>query len=316
MIAEVEVSRKKMILADLSLLIVAVFWGSNFVVMKASLELIPPFTYLGLRFLAAAVLVAVVFWRKMRQVTSQDLLIGSLIGFFLFAGFGFQTIGLLYTTPAKSGFITGTAVVIVPFLYILVTRKSPGWLSFAGGFLAAVGLFLLSASETFGLEFGDALTFISAILFAAHIISLGIFAPRRDPLILAAVQMAFVGLANLSIALFVEPIAGMLAHPPIIWGAIFYAVFFCTIGAFVTQTVAQRFTLPTHAALILSTEAVFAGLFSLLFWEELFTLQKLAGALLIFTGIAVTELKPILAARAAKRQAEAPVSTAPNSEHL
>lgn len=294
-------SNKKMLLADISLFIVAVFWGSNFVIMKEALELIEPFTYLGLRFSLAALILAAVYRRKMLRVKREDILIGSLVGFFLIAGFGFQTVGLLITTPAKSGFITGTSVIIVPFLYFLVTRKSPGWPSVSGGILAAVGLFLLSSNEHFRLEFGDLLTFIAAILFAAHVVALGVYAPRRDPISLATLQLAFAGAAAFAVALFVEPLEGMLLHPPVIWGAIFYAILFCTIGAFVTQTIAQRFTPPTHAALILSLEAVFAGLFSYFFWNELFTLQKLAGALFIFTGITVTEVKPLLAARAERR---------------
>lgn len=294
---EETISRKKMIIADISLVIVALFWGSNFVIMKEALEQIEPFTYLGLRFCLAALLLAAVYWRKMMRIRRSDLLAGSLVGFFLFAGFGFQTIGLLYTTPAKSGFITGTSVIIVPFLYFLVIRKSPGWHSFSGGILAAAGLFLLSSNEYFRLESGDALTFISAILFAAHVVALGIYAPRHDPIHLATLQLAFAGVASFAVALVFEPLQGMLSHAPFIWAAIFYAVLFCTIGAFVTQTVAQRFTPPTHAALILSLEAVFAGLFSYLFWNEMFTLQKLAGALLIFAGIAVTELAPLFSAR-------------------
>ena len=301
LLTETAVSRKKMFLADISLVLVALFWGSNFVLTKAALDLIPPFTYLGLRFIIAAVLLALACWRKIIKATRQDLFAGSLVGFFLCAGFAFQTVGLLHTTPAKSGFITGTSVVIVPFLYILITRKSPGWFSFAGGFMATVGLFLLSGAS-FKPELGDALTFICAIIFAAHVVALGVFAPRQDPVILTILQMAFTGVGSLVLALFFEPVSGMFSHPPLIWGAILYAVLFCTIGAFLTQTTAQRFTLPTHAALILSTEAVFAGIFSFLFWSESFTMQKLAGALLIFAGIALTELKPVLEARAARRQ--------------
>ena len=305
------IPRKKMYIADISLLIVAVFWGSNFVIMKGALDLITPFAYLGLRFSLAALILAVLFWKRMRQITKQDLLIGSLLGFFLFSGFGFQTIGLLYTTPAKSGFITGTSVVIVPFLCFLLTRISPGWPAFAGGALAAFGLFLLSANEAFGFEFGDLLTMISAVLFAAHIVSLGRFAPRRDPIMLATVQLAFTGLASFASAVFTEPIEGMLTHPPLIWGAIFYAVLFCTIGAFVTQALAQRLTPPTHAALILCLEAVFAGVFSYFFWDELFTLRKLTGALLIFAGIAIAEIKPLLDNRADKRKAACLTSITP-----
>lgn len=294
---------RKMITADISLFFVAVFWGSNFVIMKEALEVIAPFTYLGLRFLVATLFLAPLFWKRVARASSQDLAAGCLIGFFLFAGFSFQTVGLLYTTPAKSGFITGIAVVIVPFLYYLVTKRFPGWAAFVGGGLAACGLYLLTVGDTFNLGFGDMLTLISAFLFASHIIAIALHAPRRDPLVLAVIQIAFTGLASTVMALFFESTAGMFIHPPLIWGAILYAVLFCTIGAFVTQTTAQRFTPPAHVALILSLEAVFAGIFSYFFWGELFTVRKLSGAMLILLGIIIAELSSVIAAKSAARQA-------------
>ncbi len=294
---------KKMVLADLSLFFVAVFWGSNFVIMKEALEIIEPFTYLGLRFMLAAFMLAPLFWRRLARASLSDYLAGGLIGLFLFGGFAFQTVGLLYTTPAKSGFITGTAVVIVPFMYFFVTRRSPGWWAFLGGLLAATGLYLMSVDEVTGFNLGDGLTLICAFLFAAHIIAIAIHVRRRDPIVLAISQIAFTGLASFAVALIFEPAEIMFHQPLLIWGAILYAVVFCTIGAFVTQTIAQRYTPPTHAVLILSLEAVFAGLFSYLFWDELFTVQKLTGAALIFAGILVAEMRPLITAKLADRRA-------------
>ncbi|MDY6827413.1 MAG: DMT family transporter [Bacillota bacterium] len=294
---------KKIIIADISLLLVALFWGSNFVVMKDALEVIAPFTYLGLRFTIAAFLLAVIFWKRLRKAPAGDYLAGCLIGLFLFSGYGFQTIGLLYTTPANSGFITGITVVIVPFIYFLIYRKSPGWWAFLGGGLAAVGLYLLSANEYMGFGFGDMLTLVSAFLFAAHLIAIAVYVQNRDPIVLAVVQVGFTGLASFGAALLFETTGALFSHSLSIWGAILYAIIFCTIGAFVTQTIAQRYTPPTHAALILSTEAVFAGLFSYLFWDEIFTARKLFGAVLILAGILLTELRPVIAAKLAARRA-------------
>ena len=292
-----QTSDRKVILADLSLLFVALFWGSNFVIMKQAFEVIEPFTYLGIRFCIAAMLLAMFFWKRLLNAPVGDYMAGCLIGLFLFTGYAFQTVGLLYTTPANSGFITGTAVVIVPFLYFFVTRHSPGWGAVFGGGLAAAGLYLFSVNETMGLGFGDLLTLVGAFLFATHLIAIAIHVRKRDPIVLAVTQIAFTGLASLAVALLFEPIGGMFSHPLIIWGAILYAVIFCTIFAFVTQTIAQRYTPPTHAVLILSTEAIFAGLFSYFFWEEIFTVRKLVGAALILAGILVTELRPVLSAR-------------------
>ncbi len=307
---------KKTVLADLSLFFVAIFWGSNFIIMKEALEIIYPFTYLGLRFLLAALLLAPFFWKRLIKAPVRDYLDGCLIGLFLFGGFAFQTVGLLYTTPANSGFITGTAVVIVPFLYFLVTRRSPGLWAYLGGIVAAAGLYLLSVNETVGFGFGDALTLVCAFLFAAHLVAIAICVRRSDAIVLAVTQIAFTGLASFAIAVFFEPADIIFFQPLIIWGAIFYAVIFCTIGAFVTQTIAQRYTPPTHAVLILSLEAVFAGLFSYLFWEEIFTLQKLSGAFLILLGILITELRPVLVARAAARRAAIVRKGAPPSSEI
>ncbi len=295
--------KRKMLLADLSLLFVAIFWGSNFVIMKHAFEVIAPFTYLGIRFCLAALILAIFFWRRLLRATKGDYLAGCLIGLFLFSGYVFQTIGLLYTTPAKSGFITGTAVIIVPFLYYLITRHSPGWWAFFGGALAAVGLYLFSVDQSMGLNIGDGLTLIGAFLFAAHLIAIAIHVRRRDPIVLSVTQIAFTGVICFFIALVFEPTEAMFNQPLLIWGAILYAIIFCTIGAFVTQTIAQRYTPPTHAVLILSTEAIFAGLFSYFFWGEIFTAQKLTGAALILAGILVTELRPLIAARLAQSRA-------------
>ncbi len=297
--------RKKMVMADISLVFVALFWGSNFVIMKHAFEVIEPFTYLGIRFCLAAFLLAIIFWKRLARASTADLRAGAVIGFFLLTGYVFQTIGLLYTTPAKSGFITGTSVVIVPFLYFLITRRSPGWWAFLGGALAAVGLFFLSVDEATGFGFGDGLTLIGAFLFAGHLISIAMYVKERDPIVLSVVQIAFTGIACMAIALIFEPTAGMFSHSLAIWGAILYAVLFCTIGAFVTQTIAQRYTPPTHAVLILSTEAVFAGLFSYFFWNEIFTMQKIGGAFLILAGILITELRPVLAAKIRAHRAAA-----------
>lgn len=285
--------RRRVLLADGGLLLVALFWGSNFVIMKEALEEITPLTYLGLRFALAFLLLLLFFWRRFKGVTLNDILVGSLVGLFLSTGFIIQTLGLLHTTPAKSGFITSTSVIMVPFLHYLLTRVSPGWWSFFGCALATLGLYSLSAEGPLALGYGDLLTLVAASLFAIHIVAFGIFSPKKDFITLATIQLGFSGILCLILAALLET-GPMLSYSPSIWGAILYAVLFCTIGAFVTQTAAQRYTPATHTALILSLEAVFAGLFSYFFWNELFTLQKILGAALILFGILTTELGPYL----------------------
>lgn len=281
---------KRGTIADLALLLVAVVWGSNFVIMKDALDHITPFAYLGIRFTLSFLIMVVIFWERVKKINVQDIIAGSIIGFFLFAGFATQTIGLLYTTPGKSGFITGINVIIVPFLYYMVTKKFPGWWPLVGGIFAVIGLGFLSLNESFTINIGDLLTLMCAFLFAGHIVSIGVFAPQRDPIILTIIQLGFTGIVNNLIALMWEPLP--VGISPGIWAAILYAVVFCTIGAFVIQNVAQRYTPSTHAALILCLEAVFAVIFSYLFWGEELTVRMVIGCVFIFAGVIVTELKP------------------------
>lgn len=289
---------KTLIVADLSLVLVALVWGANFVIMKDALERITPFAYLGVRFLLATFFLAAGFWRSLLKTRLDDLRCGILAGFLLFAGFATQTVGLMYTTPAKSGFITGTAVVIVPLFYFLATRNHPGRGAVSGALLAAGGLYLLSfngGSLAGGLQYGDFLTLLCAVFFAAHIVTLGIVSPCRSTVILSVLQLAVTGFLSLLTALLFEPVSNLVITSPSIWAAIIYAVFFCTIGAFVTQTAAQKHTRPTHASLILSTEAVFALVFSYYFWGEVFSPPMVFGIFLIFCGILITVLMPGIA---------------------
>jgi drug/metabolite transporter (DMT)-like permease len=288
---------KSILLADLSLALVALAWGANFVVMKDALVHITPFAYLGVRFLLATLILAAASLRPLGKAGRDELKCGLLAGVLLFSGFAVQTVGLTLTTPAKSGFITGTSVVIVPFFYFLATGKHPGRGAFAGGFLALAGLFFFtlnggSLQEVFLLQYGDFLTLLCAFFFAGHIVALGIVSPCRNTLVLSVLQLAVVGLLSLVTALIFEGPASLVVTSPALWAAILYAIVFCTIGAFVTQTAAQKHTPAAHASLILSTEAIFAGVFSFFFWGESFTPPMIAGIFFILAGIFVTILRP------------------------
>ena len=142
--------RRRGLLADSALLSVAVIWGLNFVVIKDAIADTGPMTYLLWRHVAAAVMLAAVMPRTVRETTRRDWLYGAILGLFLFIALVTQTIGLQWTTPGKSGFITSLDIVMVPFLYWIVARRSPGWTQIGGAVLATVGLGLLSFREASG----------------------------------------------------------------------------------------------------------------------------------------------------------------------
>jgi drug/metabolite transporter (DMT)-like permease len=278
------------LLADFSLLGVAAVWGLTFVMVKEALEASGPLTFLALRFaLAAAVLAPLLLARRGRLLT-RAAAAGGLVGLFLFAGYALQTAGLQFTTASKAGFITGLSVVAVPTIGALVGHRLPAPATAAGVGLAATGLGLLSLREAAAVQVGDLLVLGCALAFALHILVLGAVAPRFDVLELTTWQIGAVAvLTTAGAALFERPTVEQVG---LILPAAAFTGLFATVAAFYLQTQAQRFTTPTHTALIFSTEPVFAGLFGYLLAGERLDAQALLGCGLILAGMLLAQFAP------------------------
>src|SRR5208282_2046841 len=172
----------KRLRADLSLAFCSLLWGATFVVVKNSLDYSSVFVFLAARFTLAALLMAAFRPRIFRALKREELLAGAALGLFMFAGYAFQTAGLQYTTPAKSGFVTGSSVVLVPLLLGLFWgRRLTAWV-YAGVFAAVFGLYFLTvpAEGISQLNRGDILTFIAAGLYAMHIILVGNYSRQHS----------------------------------------------------------------------------------------------------------------------------------------
>lgn len=293
---------RRRLLADVALLLVTLIWGATFVMVKDAVSSFPVFSFMAIRFtLAAAALTPLVLWRR-RQLAAaapagpfagparlaRVAMPALLIGGALFAGYAFQTFGLRLTTPAKAGFITGLSVVIVPLFAALLLRQPPSRNAWFGVGLAMFGLGLLSLTTGLRVQPGDLLVLGCAVSFAAHILLTGHFAPRHDPLLLTLGQVAAVAVLNIAAAsLFDAPVP---VTRQVISAAAFTGLL-ATAAAFGIQTVAQRFTTPTHTALIFAAEPVFAGLFSFLLIGELLGPRQVIGCGLILAGMVVAEIK-------------------------
>ena len=276
-------------MADLSLLLVAVVWGATFVMVKDAVTLAGPLTFVGLRFaLAAAVLLPLAATRI--GPSPLPLLGGLVAGVFLFAGYALQTAGLQFTSASKAGFITGLAVVIVPVLTTLIDRRLPPAATALGVLLATAGLALLSLADALSVQAGDLLVLGCAVAFALHILVVGHAAPGSDVVGLTFAQIMAAALLTVPSAFLFERPAGaqLLAVLP---AALFTGVF-ATVVAFYLQTRAQRFTTPTHTALIFTMEPVFAGLFGFLLAGERLGPRALVGCALILAGMLVAQLVP------------------------
>lgn len=281
--------KKKSLYADLSLLLVAIIWGSGFVVTKNALDHMGPYHLLALRFSLATILFSLVFFKRIKNANIKDIKSGIIVGIFLFGGFATQTVGLNYTTAGKQAFITATNVVMVPFIYWALSKKKPDNYDISGAILCFVGIGVLSLDGGTTINYGDFLTLICAVFFALHISSVGHFAKDSDALVLTVVQFATAAVLSIICLLIFEP-GAIKIHQETIF-PILYLGIISTLIAFLIQNVAQKYTTSTHTAIILSLESVFGSLLSLIFLKEPFTFRFLIGCMAILISVIISETK-------------------------
>lgn len=282
--------------AHILLILTTLAWGATFVLIKRALADISPLLFNAVRMSLAAMVLAAVYFRQLRRMSRPAMLMGMLVGAALWAGYEFQTLGLKYTTPSKSAFVTGLSVILVPvFLAIGWRRMVHRWTA-VGVVSAFVGLFLLTvpAGDNGGwnlasINHGDVLTLGCAVSFALQIIVIGRAMQRYPFATIATVQAITCALLNC----LVVPLGGkayVTWSPLVIWTVVITALF-CTAAAFTIQAWAQQFTPPTHTALIFSLEPVFAWITSYLVLGERLGGRAGLGAVLILTGVLISELK-------------------------
>lgn len=281
--------RKKSIFADLSLLLVALSWGGGFIVVKNALADISPMWLMAIRFTFGFLAMAIVFHKNIIKINRKDLKAGLIIGVFLFLGYATQTVGLKYTTAGKQAFLTGTNVVIVPFLVWIITKKHPGWHSIIGAVLTLIGIGFLTLQGGFSINLGDALTLVCAVFFAAHITAVGYFAEDSDSIAISVVQAGVAAVIFIIGALLFEPMPKNINGN--IKFAITYLVLFSTVGAILIQNIAQKYTPSTHAAIVLSMESVIGTILAVIILKDVFTPLMVVGCVFIFAAIIITETK-------------------------
>jgi drug/metabolite transporter (DMT)-like permease len=279
--------------ADLALVGVALVWGVTFVLVKQALQDASTLLFLALRFSLATLALALVFRPRPSRFTRRRTLLrgGILAGLCLSVGYLFQTVGLRYTTPSKSAFMTGLAVVMVPVFGAIWRRKAPAAAEMLGVLAATAGMALMTLNVgTLGMERGDLLTLACAGGFAAHILVVGHYAPRVSFEALSLVQVATATVLALATCWWVE--TPVIRWRPGVVAALIVTGLLATALAFAVQAWAQQYTTPTHTALIFALEPVFAWLTSFLLTGETLSWRASAGAVLILAGILLVELKP------------------------
>ena len=265
----------------LILLAVSAIWGGAFVVMKDALARLDVNSFLAWRFLIATLLLIAIRPKVLFQINRKFLLKGLLVGTFLGSGYIFQSFGLTLTSVAKTGFITGLYVVLTPVLGALFLKKKFASIQWLSVVLATAGLLLLSF-KGLHVGLGEFLVFLSAIVFAAHIIALGEWSSGMDTYALTVVQLGTCALittiAGLKSGLHAPPDSG-------VWWAILFCAVFATAVAFIFQTWAQSFMAATTVAVILTMEVVFAAIFGIAIAHESLTTKTAIGGLMVIVAM-------------------------------
>lgn len=293
--------RQRQLAAAAALVMVTAVWGSTFVVVKDAIARMPVSDFLAWRFALAAIAMLLLRGRAVLRLGRVGQGRGVLLGIALGAGYLFQTYGLRTTPPAVSGFITGMFVVFTPLIAGLLLRHRVGAVAWAAVVLATAGLGLLSL-RGFSVGTGELLTIGCAIAFAIHIVGLGEWSAQHDSGALAAVQ-----LTTVTVMCLVAASGSGLGPPPDtgVWGALVLTALAATALAFVVQTWAQTLLSPTRAAVIMTMEPVFAGIFGVAFAGESVGLRAGLGALLVLVAMLLVEIGPRRGAEGEVRRLEA-----------
>jgi len=283
------------------LIFVTLLWGATFVVVKEALNDISSMAFIAIRFIIAGIILLPFMLKK--KFTRETTLAGILLGFLLFMGFATQTIGLKFTSATKSGFLTGTAVIMIPLLQIIIEKRSPTKGVIIGTILVLIGVSFLSSGgssilnlfQDIGTNFniGDGLTLICALFFALYIIYLDVETSKYDFWMLLFLQIMTTAVLSI-IFLFIFSTAE-LESIEINWtknliSAIIYTSIFATLITTALQTKYQKNVTPAKAGIIFSFEPIWAALFAFFLLGEKITNFGYLGAGLIILGLVVSEL--------------------------
>ncbi|MDR0762848.1 MAG: DMT family transporter, partial [Campylobacteraceae bacterium] len=283
-------SRLKRFSADMSLLAVAIVWGSTFLIVQDATKETPVYTFLLWRFLLAAILMAFFSIKRFRMIDKETIFAGFILGAFLFLGYAFQTFALVYTYSSTVGFITGLNVVIIPFALLIIFKKNVSLYSCIGALTAALGLYFLSANAQISMGKGEFYALICAVMFSLQIVFTGFYTKKYDTYLLVLVQFfavsifCFFGIFALENPIFPPKFDYLFIKAVIITSV------FATVFAFFVQTAMQKLTSSAKTAIIFTFEPIAAGIVGYFFANEIFTNLQLFGAILIIMGMFTAEV--------------------------
>lgn len=271
------------------LVFAALVWGASTFVMKDTLDVLPTFLLLADRFLPAALMMFVMFFRRIRvHLNKRNIVVGVVMGVIMWAAYGLQTLGLNETTAGKSAFLTGTYCILVPFFSFLLARE-PLTKFNIGAALLCLGGIALVALDNFSIGMGDALTLISACFFAVQMSIVAKYGRNLDVNVITFWMFLTVGVLSAVTSGASEVQPPLSAYTPQVIGVLVFLSALCTCGCLLIQNLALAHVPPATGSLLLSLESPSGVMFSVLFAGEVVTGRLLTGFALIFVSIILSE---------------------------
>ena len=292
------VTKKQNLFGQLLLLLATLAWGTSFFILKETIAEVNELFVLSLRFLSSGIILFAIFFKRIIKAGKKAILHGFILGVVLVFAYVIQTRGLYFTTPSRNAFLTSAYCVMVPFLVWLFTKKAPKLYNVLAAVLCVVGIGFVALwgkqGSAINVYLGDGLTLVAAVFYALQIIFIAKFQGSGDDTgTLLTFQVLTVGVFCIILSAIFELPKGFggycLNLEQIL--KIGYLALACTLGAQMAQIFGQKFTTENQASLILSLEAVFGTLFSVILGDERLTIGLVIGFLIIFIAMMINEFK-------------------------
>lgn len=273
------------------LLLAAFIGGGGFISLKYLLDWgYDPFQVIFGRFLMASLCMCVVYHKRLRRITKREWKVGCILGVLLAAMFLLMTVGLQYTTPSVNAFLVNIPAVIVPFICWGVFKQKPSRNCFIAAGMTLVGVSCLSLTAEFRVDLGAGLSLLAAVAFSLQMAFLGNITKGCDGVHIAVAENLF----TLLVMAVIVTITGWDMPPLTLpaFGNFFFLGAFCTAAYFALQSAGQQITSPNKAAIIITSESIFAAIFSALLYGERMSLRGYLGCIIIFAAMTLAEQPP------------------------
>ncbi|MBQ3234871.1 MAG: DMT family transporter [Clostridia bacterium] len=292
------ITKKQNLLGQLLLLLATLAWGTSFFILKETIEKVNELYVLAIRFILSGLLLFAIFFKRIKKADKKTLVHGLILGVILVFAYVIQTRGLYFTTPSRNAFLTSAYCVMVPFIAWLLIKKAPKLYNVLSAVLCIVGIGFVAFSGKQGtgrnLLLGDGLTLIAAVFYGLQIIFIAKYQGNgEDTGVLLTFEVLTVGVVCAILSLATELPKGTAGYALNLEQMlkIGYLAIVCTLGAQMAQIFGQKFTTENQASLILSLEAVFGTLFSVILGDERLTVGLTIGFVIIFIAMMITEFK-------------------------